>query len=185
MMPSLVTSTAPLVAAGTFTSGWLQISRAISLTGTVFSDQDGTLFLDQGGDGVNADYTISVAVTGGDGADVDIPLISQWFQVRYVNETTGQDVFRLNVDARDPYGAFLQPALTPSDGGAWAVLMFQPGSGLYSYVGRFDASDGFNACGNAALSTGRQGKYAATLVTNFTVSDEAILKNTEHTPESF
>jgi hypothetical protein len=184
-MPSLVTSTATLAAAGTFSSGPLQIQRAISITGTVFSDQDGTLYIDQGGDGVNWDYTLSFALEGDTGVDVDTPLLSQWFQVRYTNGAVTQNVFRLNIDARDPYGAFLQPALTPSSGGAYAVLMYNPGSGVYSYVGRFDGTDGYNACGNAALSTGNTAKYASALVTNFTVSDETILQTTEHTPDSF
>lgn len=184
-MSNVVSFTAPLLAAGTATSGPLQTTRALNITGTVFADAAGTVYVDQGGDGNNWDYTTSVAVAANTGTSINVTLIDSWYQVRYINGPAAQTVFRCFVNPRDPYGAFLQNALPPSSGGAFAVFLYQPGSGAYSWVGRFDGLDAWNAITNAALSIGQNGKYAASPVTQFVVSTEAIDRSTTHSPDSF
>lgn len=187
-MPSptnLVQTTTPLLAAGTFSSGAIITSRALNLTGTVFSDVAGTLYIDQGGDGIDWDYTTDYLVPAGVGTPINVDLLDQYWQVRYTNGSVAQTVFRLFVNPRDPYGAFLQAAQAPSAGGAYGVLFFNSGPHTYTYLGRFDGSDEYGAITNAALTNGSNGKYAAFVVANCVVSDETIVRETEHAPDAF
>lgn len=184
-MPNVVSFTAPLLAAGTASSAPLQVSRALNITGTVFADQAGTAFVDQSGDGINWDLTTSISVSANTGTQIDVELINQFYRVRYTNGGSAQTIFRLFVNPRDPYGAFLAAALPPSAGGAFAVLFFSPAASDYTYVGRFDGLDGYNAIMNAALSKGESGKYAALVVADAVVSDETIISSTQHNPDAF
>lgn len=184
-MPNVVSFTGPLPAAGTDSSGPLQVSRALNITGTVYSDVAGTVFVDQGGDGINWDLTTSISVPAATGTAVNVTLIDQFYQVRYTNGGTPQTVFRLFVNPRDPYGAFLAASLPPSSGGAYGILYFSPAATDYTFVGRFDGLDAYNAITNAALAEGQGGKYAAFVVADAWVSDETIVSSTEHSPESF
>lgn len=182
---NVVSTTAPLLAAGDFSSGPLQTTRALSITGTAFSDVAGNVFVDQGGDGLNWDFTTEIAVSAGVGAEINVTLVDQFYQVRYVNGGTPQTVFRLYVNPRDPYGAFLAASLPPSSGGAFGILYFSPAADNYSFVGRYDGLDAYNAISNAAISTRNSGKYAAFVVEDAVVSDETIVQATEHAPDSF
>lgn len=184
-MPSLIEFTQPLNANQTIVSGAQNISRATEITGTVFADQPGTIYIEQSGDAQNWDINISANVSANVGEAIEVSVIAQYFRIRYVNGSNSQTIFRLFADARDPYGAFLQAALAPSAGGAWAVLRWNPTTSFYTYVGRFDGLDGWNACGNAAVATNQSGKYAAFAVDNAVVSDETLLRDTEHSPDSF
>lgn len=182
---ALIDDIAPLPASATYTSPVEFVQRGTQITGTVLADQTGTLNIDQSGDGVNFDYTVSHAVTANTGLGFEQDIVAQYWRIRYVNGGTLQTVFRLFADARDPYGDFLAAGLAPSPGGAWAVLQVSPLSGEYVYVGRFDGSDGWGACGNAATFLNQAGKYAAFPVATATVSDETLMLSTEHNPDAF
>lgn len=182
-MASLVSTTTPLAAGITFDSGSINLSRAESITGSVFADQPGTLEIQQSGDGENWDITDTFDVQAGVGIPVNVPVVAQFFQVIYTNGATAQATFRLFIDIRDPYGAFLAQAEGPTPGGAYAVLWKGPNG--WQYVGRFDGTDGWNACGNAAVSSGRGGEYASVPVTTLTVSQETIVTTSEHAPGTF
>lgn len=184
-MPSAAVQTvAPLPASGNFTSTPQFAQRAESITGTVFADQSGTLKILQGGDGVNFDSITTYNISANIGFGFDVDLISNYWQVIYVNGSSAQTVFRLFANPRDPYGAFLQTANPPSPGGTYAVLQANSNGG-YSYVGRFNGFDGWAACQNAAIFTKTNAKYAAFDVSLATVSDETILQTTTHAPDSF
>jgi hypothetical protein len=182
-MSSLISSTTPLLAAGVFTSSVESLTRATQITGTVFADQSGTCSIQQSGDGVNWDVQYPISVVANVGSRIETDVIAQFFRVVYTNGSTTQTAFRLFVDFRDPYGDFLEASEGPSEGGQWAVL-FQQGPN-YTYVGRFDGTDGWNANGNAAVSQNKGGIYASFLVSNATVSLESIQLTTEHGPASF
>jgi len=66
------------------------------LRGTVFSDQSGTLHVEQSADGVNWDTDSTTAVTGGTGAAWEVTPVAGYWRLRYVNGATPQTVFRLS-----------------------------------------------------------------------------------------
>lgn len=182
-MPSLISTTTPLTASQEFDSTVQSLTRAVQITGSVFADQPGTLYVEQSGDGINFDTSVPISVPASTGVKIEVDVVSQFFRVRYVNNTTTQTAFRLYVDIRDPYGQFLLSALNPSSGGAWLVLYSSPQG--WQVVGRFDGLDGWNANGNAAISTKTNGKYASILVSAVTVSQETLTTNSTHGPAAF
>lgn len=181
---SVISTTTSLAASASFTSAVQFVQRATQITGTVYADQAGTLKIQQSGDQINWDAVTSYAITGGTGLGFEVDIVSQWWRIVYTNGTTAQTIFRLYADPRDPYGDFLAAALAPSPGGAYAVLVFNT-SGTYTYLGRFAGADGFNANQNAAIAQNASGKYASFSVNTATVSDETIIKTTQHAPDSF
>lgn len=183
-MSSLIQTTTPLGSGGSFVSSAQQTTRATQITGSVFADQAGTLYIEQGGDGTNWDNVTEIAVEANIGTSIEIDVTNQFIRARFLNGASAQATFRLYVDLRDPYGAFLLPASGPSPGGAYAVLFDDPARG-YQFVGRFDGIDGWNANGNAAIAAGRGGKYASFLVANAIVSDEVLMTVSEHGPDVF
>lgn len=184
-MAALIQFTTPLPAAGTVSSNSQFIPRATTFTGTLYSDVAGTLNIDQGGDGNNWDTTTAIAATPGAGVSINVTVLGQYFQVRYTNGGTPQTAFRLFINARDPYGAFLANALPPSSGGAYAILLYNVEQNTYQYVGRYDGADQLGAITAAVNYTGKGGKYAAFEVGTAIVSDETPIFSTEHSPNSF
>jgi hypothetical protein len=182
-MASLISTTAPIGANVTYTSGAESLSRATQITGSVFADEPGVISIQQSGDGVNWDIQTNFNVPANEGIAIEVDVISPFFQVVYTNGMNPQTVFRLYVDFRDPYGDFLEASQSPSEGGAWVVLQQTPQG--YNYVGRFDATDGWNANGNAAITLNKSGIYASVLVTSLTVSSEVLSLSSEHSPASF
>lgn len=63
--------------------------------GTVFANQAGTLNVDWSSDGVNVDYTDTVAVTASTGTKFSLEVVAPYASIRYVNGATGQTTFRL------------------------------------------------------------------------------------------
>lgn len=96
-MPQYIGSSTNLSGGGTYTSRWVLTDIYTAITGSVFSDQTGTLNVDQSGDGVNLDTTTSVAYTGGATTNnsYNVALTLPWVRLRYVNGATPQTTFRL------------------------------------------------------------------------------------------
>lgn len=183
---SLISTTTPLEIGDTYVSATVSIPRAISITGSVFADQDGTLFVEQSGDGTDFDVSSTFEIAANEGSGFDIPLLSPFFRIRFANTSgSAQTEFRIFADARDPYGLFVQGAGEPSEGGAWLVLFYDPTQSAYRISGRFNGADGYDANGQAAISTNKDGKYASFLVSQAVVSDETITASTEHLPDTF
>lgn len=182
--PAVVTTVAPLGSAGVFTSGPEYVQRAVAISGTVFADQAGTLKVQQGGDGINWDTFTSFTILASAGQGFNVLLVSPYWQITYTNGGTPQTIFRLFANPSDPYGEFLQPAATPSPGGAYAVLQSTPNGG-YSYVGRFNGNSGWDACSAAAVSQNQSAKYAAFAVAQATVADETVQLSAQPTPDAF
>lgn len=70
--------------------------RADSIVGLVFSDQAGTVHIEQSADGQNWDWDDTVAVVASTGNKFSFPLFAPYVRVRYVNGGTNQTVFRLH-----------------------------------------------------------------------------------------
>jgi hypothetical protein len=96
-MPRVATSTTPLTANQTWDSGPLQPGLADTITGSVFADQAGTVFIEQSGDGINWDISTSYAVAASDGKGFSEDILLPNVRVRYTNGATNQGTFRIFV----------------------------------------------------------------------------------------
>lgn len=85
----------PLAANGTWTSGSKVTDRADAITGTIFADQTGTLYIEQSNDGTNWDLSTSVAVAASTGKGFKEELYAPHVRLRYVNGATAQGAFRV------------------------------------------------------------------------------------------
>jgi hypothetical protein len=65
------------------------------IVGTVYSDKDGTLYVEQSSDGLSWDVIDSFTVTGGSGLGFSAEKVAEHARVRYVNAAVDQTVFRL------------------------------------------------------------------------------------------
>ena len=98
-MARIDATTTALAGNGTWTSGTLITDTYDTVTGTVFADVNGTLFIEQSGDGTNWDVSASQAITGGTGQAINVALVAPYFRARYVNGAGAQAAFRLRVKA--------------------------------------------------------------------------------------
>lgn len=71
------------------------------LQGTVFSDQSGSLAVQQSGDGTNWDFVDTIAVTGGTGSKISVQIVAPWLRLVYTNGGTLQTAFRLFATLND------------------------------------------------------------------------------------
>ncbi len=94
-MAGFLSTTNTLAAGASITLGPKQTDRHDNLVGTVFSDQGGTLFIEQSPEGINWDVSRSIAVAGGTGQGFSEGLYAPFVRLRYVNGATAQTVFRL------------------------------------------------------------------------------------------
>ena len=100
-MPRIVNSTTPLKANGTannadtFVYG-IETGLGDYITGSVFADQNGTLTIEQSGDGTNWDAKDTIAVTASTGTKIDVKILLPYVRIKFVN-TAGSDqtAFRL------------------------------------------------------------------------------------------
>ena len=89
-------TTALLANAATYTSNGFRIEGWDKVSGLCFSDQAGTLNIDQSIDGTNWDYTTSSAVTASTGLAFEIDLYAEWVRIRFTNSGgSTQTAFRL------------------------------------------------------------------------------------------
>jgi len=95
-MPRISSTTTPLAANGTWSSGQLQAELSDTITGSVFADQAGTIFIEQSGDGTNWDISTSYAVTANNGKGIQESILLPYLQIRYVNGASAQGAFRIH-----------------------------------------------------------------------------------------
>jgi hypothetical protein len=88
-------TTTPLGANGTVTLGPANTDRADYISGSVFADQAGTIYIEQSGDGVNWDISSDYPVTASDGKGFSEALFSPYVRIRYVNGGSAQGAFRI------------------------------------------------------------------------------------------
>jgi hypothetical protein len=85
----------PLAANATYTSNVMVADRADNISGMVFADQAGTIFVEQSADGVNWDISTDYPIPANDGKGFSEPLYGPYVRIRYVNGGTAQGAFRL------------------------------------------------------------------------------------------
>jgi hypothetical protein len=90
-------TTTPLGANGTYTTATpINCGGNARITGTVYSDKAGTLYIDFSPDGTNWDYsTTAVSVSAGTGTGFSEEVVAPYARLRYVNGATAQTTFRL------------------------------------------------------------------------------------------
>lgn len=88
-------TTTALAASATYTGASVSVAAYVTIIGSVYSDQSGTLYVQQSPDNTNWDVSSSVAVTGGTGTGYQVTVTTPWARLEYVNGTTAQTVFRL------------------------------------------------------------------------------------------
>lgn len=118
-MGRFVTTSTPLLANAVWTSGIIEPRGADRLTGSVFADQNGTLWIEQAGDlvygpvttlgqpgAVTADWDIQTnyQVTAGDGEGISEEILLPFVRIRFVNGPVNQTVFRLRAQTQSAGG---------------------------------------------------------------------------------
>lgn len=79
-----------------YTSDWILVDQYDRITGLAYSDQGGSLVIEQSTDGANADFEhAAVTLTGGTGEEIDIKIYGEFFRVIYTNGDTAQGEFRM------------------------------------------------------------------------------------------
>lgn len=74
----------------------LQTDLAQNITGTVFADQAGTLYIEQSFDGTNFDVSASYSIAANTGEGFSEPVLAPSARIRFVNGGTAQTAhFRL------------------------------------------------------------------------------------------
>ena len=100
-MARFASSTAPLAADGEYSTGILLSDVYDRVTGSVFADQAGTVYIEQSGDGENWDVVSGsgegTAVTADTGAAISEELVLPYYRVRFENGEIEQTEFRIFV----------------------------------------------------------------------------------------
>ena len=86
-------NTTPLALNATLTGEAVECINFIRALGIVFSDQAGTLWLDQSDDNVTWYWINSKAVTANTAATFDFPCMARYIRVRYINGAVAQTSF--------------------------------------------------------------------------------------------
>lgn len=94
--PLHASTTTALDASASYTSDGEDATSYDRITGTVFADQAGTLYIEQSPDGTNWDDSTSVSVSASAGQSFSVELVSYYVRIRYVNGGTAQGTFRLS-----------------------------------------------------------------------------------------
>ena len=87
-------TTTALAASASWTSASEEVLNFGRLTGTVFADVAGTIYVEQSPDNTNWDVVDSWSVTAGAGLGFSVELVGRYVRVRYVNGATVQATFR-------------------------------------------------------------------------------------------
>lgn len=95
-MPQYIGSSALLGAGATYTSRWALNDWFAYVSGSVFSDQPGTIYIEQSGDQINADISANYAVTASTGKGFVEQILLPYVRLRFTNTGgSAQTVFRL------------------------------------------------------------------------------------------
>jgi hypothetical protein len=95
-MARVSSTTTPLGSGATWTSPVINPDLADRITGSVFSDQAGTIYIEQSPDGgANWDVSTSYPTVAGVGAAFSEETYLPTARIRFVNGATAQTTFRL------------------------------------------------------------------------------------------
>lgn len=93
----LASTTTPLAASAVYNSGSLNVDGSNLLTGSVYSDQAGSLAIQQSSDNTNWDIVDTIAVSAATGVAINQQIYTPYARIVYTNGATAQTVFRLYV----------------------------------------------------------------------------------------
>lgn len=88
-------TTQPLAAGDAYTGAAFPVAGWGRIVGSVYSDQAGTLYIEQSPDGVNWDVVVSINYAAGTTPGFSVEVLAPEARLRYVNGATAQTVFRL------------------------------------------------------------------------------------------
>lgn len=94
-MARFQSNNAPLPANGTYESGTIYTGRSDYVVGSAYSDQGGTLYIEQSTDDANWDISTSFAVIGGSGQGFSETIYLPYARIRFVNGAAAQGSFRI------------------------------------------------------------------------------------------
>lgn len=98
-MPRFSVNNTPLAGAASWVSDNMVASSADRITGGVFADQAGTLFIEQSLDnGVTWDISKSIAVVASTGLAFSEEVVVSPVRVRFLNGATPNTVFRIKAN---------------------------------------------------------------------------------------
>jgi hypothetical protein len=92
---SLSNTSTALGAGATYTGTNGACNKFSYIKGTCKTDQAGTLYIDQAGDGSNYDNVDTIAVAAGVGIGFKLAVVGARIRVRYTNGAVAQGYFRL------------------------------------------------------------------------------------------
>lgn len=92
---SLSTTATALGAGATYTGTAGACNKFTYLKGTCKTDQAGTLYIEQAGDGANYDNVDTIAIAAGVGVGYKVAVVGQRIRVRFTNGAVAQGYFRL------------------------------------------------------------------------------------------
>lgn len=98
-MSQIVATFTPLGGAATYTGPTMLTDRYDTIAGTVFSDQAGTIHIQQSPDGTNWDLDTFYAITASTGKGFSETIVAPYYRITYVNGATPQTAFRLKASA--------------------------------------------------------------------------------------
>lgn len=94
-MARFQSNNAPLPANGTYASGTIYTGRSDYIVGSAFSNQGGTLYIEQSIDDINWDISKTFAIVGGAGQGFSETIYLPYAKIRFVNGATAQGSFRI------------------------------------------------------------------------------------------
>ena len=87
-------TTTALAASASWTSASEEVLTFGRITGTVFADVAGTLYVEQSPDNTNWDVVDSWSVSAGAGLGFSVELVGRYVRIRFTNGATAQTTFR-------------------------------------------------------------------------------------------
>lgn len=93
-------TTTPLGAGGSYTGTPFSVAGWGRIVGSVYSDQAGTLYVEQSPDGANWDIATSINYAAGTTPGFSVEVMAPEARLRYVNGAAAQTVFRLHAFRR-------------------------------------------------------------------------------------
>lgn len=98
--PAPTFTNVPLASAGTWVSAAFAADGYNFVSGSVFADQAGSIFIEQSENGTNWDVSTNYAVPANDGKGFKEAILLSLVRVRYVNGGVLQTAFRLQFSFR-------------------------------------------------------------------------------------
>jgi len=86
-----------LLATASFVGSVFDTSNFKRIIGSCFSDQDGSVFIEQSYDGTDWDISSSYAYSANEKLGIDISVVATYARARFVNGAVDQTIFRMNI----------------------------------------------------------------------------------------